>query len=195
MAHTNRVGDLPIALIPRHQSTPVQLRLPTIMKEYVTSEVSSSVFDHDCYKIYPPGLSQLFHGTAPPQVSPETYTYLIHALLSMQGAVPPPSVPSQSVSYPQGLFPGPSAPSVAPHALHQVTHLHTPPAPSSGPPSHFTSTNTPAIATQHSASFHADAPSDAGDSADESTIVAEDKRRRNTSASGLYSSNCRTLQL
>jgi hypothetical protein len=47
--------------------------------------------------------------------------------------------------------------------------------------------------TQHSASFPANPSSDAGDTADEAVAVAEDKRRRNTSASGLYSSDCRTF--
>jgi len=42
------------------------------------------------------------------------------------------------------------------------------------------------MATQHSASFHANAPSDAGDTADEAAAVAEDKRRRNTSASARF---------
>ncbi|OAX44851.1 hypothetical protein K503DRAFT_728580 [Rhizopogon vinicolor AM-OR11-026] len=133
--------------------------------------------------MYPPG-----HLSVPPQVPPEAYTYLIHALLSMQGAIPPPPAHStQSVEYLQGLFPCPSASSVSPHVPHQAMHSEPPfVMPSTESLSHFSSSNTSAMATPHSASFHANAPSDAGDTADEAAIVAEDKRRRNTSASARF---------
>jgi len=41
------------------------------------------------------------------------------------------------------------------------------------------------MGTPHSATFHVDAHLDTGDTAEEAALVAEDKRRRNTSASGM----------
>ncbi|KAG0703104.1 hypothetical protein DFH29DRAFT_917907 [Suillus ampliporus] len=143
-----------------------------------------------------------FHGAAPPQVPPEAYNYLIHALLSMQGAIPPPAAYNQPLPYPQGQFPGLSTSSVLPHVPHQTMHSNPSLAMSStGPLSQFSS-NAPATATPHSAGFHNSTstvqepsastssntnttPSDAGDITDESAI-AEDKRRRNTSASARF---------
>lgn len=140
------------------------------------------------------GTGHHFHGAAPPHVPPEAYNYLIHALLSMQGAMSPPAAQNQSLPYPQGQFPaGLSTSSVFPHVPHQAMHSNPPLAMSStGPLSHFP----PAMMTPYSG-FHStanepsalassDAPSDAGDITDEAAAIAEDKRRRNTSASARF---------
>lgn len=70
-------------------------------------------------------------------------------------------------------------------------HSHSPLVmPSTG---YVSPSNAQAIETPHSASFHANPPSDAGDTADEAAIVAEDKRRRNTSASGVLFPGSRSI--
>lgn len=142
------------------------------------------------------GTGHHFHGAAPPQVPPEAYNYLIHALLSMQGAIPPQTAHNQSLPYPsQGQFPaGPSTSSAFPNVPHQTMHSNLPLAMSStGPFSQFP----PAMMSPHSG-FHSTVnepsafassdttPSDAGDNADEAAAIAEDKRRRNTSASARF---------
>lgn len=141
------------------------------------------------------GTGQHFHGTAPPHVPPEAYNYLIHALLSMQGAIPPQTAHNQSLPYLQGQFPaGPSTPSVFPNVPHQAMHSNLPLAmASTGHLSHFP----PAMMTPYSG-FHNTvneppafpssntASPDASDNADETAAIAEDKRRRNTSASARF---------
>ncbi|KAG2350627.1 hypothetical protein BDR05DRAFT_994000 [Suillus weaverae] len=141
------------------------------------------------------GTGHHFHGAAPPHVPPEAYNYLIHALLSMQGAIPHQTAHNQSLPYPHGQFPaGPSTSSVFPNVPHQAMHSNLPHAVSStGPLSHLT----PAMMTPHSgvhstfdepsalASSNTTSP-DASDNADEAAAIAEDKRRRNTSASAKF---------
>lgn len=141
------------------------------------------------------GTGQHFRGAAPPHVPPEAYNYLIHALLSMQGAVPPPpqTAHNQSLPYPQGQFPaGPSTSSNFSDVPYQAMHHNLPLAMSStGSLSHFP----PAMMTPHS-SFHStinepsavasSASPDASDNADEASAIAEDKRRRNTTASARF---------
>ncbi|KAG1755044.1 uncharacterized protein EDB91DRAFT_269441 [Suillus paluster] len=141
------------------------------------------------------------NGAALPQVPPEAYNYLIHALLSMQGAIPPPAAYNQSLPYPPGQFSGPSTSSIIHHVPHQAMHSNPPIAmPSTGSLSQFYS-NTPGMVTPHSASSHNSrgtvngpaasvpsntTPSDPGDITDEVAAIAEDKRRRNTSASARF---------
>ncbi|KAG2156455.1 uncharacterized protein EDB93DRAFT_1247164 [Suillus bovinus] len=141
------------------------------------------------------GTGHQFHGGAPPHVPAEAYNYLIHALLSMQGAIPPKTAHNQSLPYPQGQFPaGPSTSSVFSGVPHQAMHSNLPPVMSpTGPIPHFPST----MMTTHSG-FHSTvneptafassstASPDASDNADEAAAIAEDKRRRNTSASARF---------
>lgn len=141
------------------------------------------------------GTEHHFYGTTPPHVPPEAYNYLINALLAMQGAIPPQTAHNQSLPYPQGQLPeGPSTSSLFPNAPHKSMYSNLPLAMSStGPLSHFS----PAIMTPHSG-FHSTAnessvfassnaaSSDASDNADEAAAIAEDKRRRNTSASARF---------
>lgn len=141
------------------------------------------------------GTEHHFHGAAPPQVPPEAYNYLINALLSMQGAIPPQTAYNQSPPYPQGQFPaGPSTSSAFSNVPHQAMHSNLPLAMSStgsfsqfppammSPHSGFHSTvNEPSVFASSNAT-----PSDASDNADEVAAIAEDKRRRNTSASARF---------
>lgn len=113
----------------------------------------------------------------------------------MQGAIPPQTAQNQSLPYPQEQFPGdPSTSSNFPNVPHQSMYSNLSLAMSStGPLSHFP----PAMMTPHPG-FHntADEPSvfassntassDASDNADEAAAIAEDKRRRNTSASARF---------
>ncbi|KAG1773086.1 hypothetical protein EDD22DRAFT_858918 [Suillus occidentalis] len=107
------------------------------------------------------GTGHHFHGATPPHVPPEAYNYLIHALLSMQGAIPPQTAHNQSQSTrPLSHFP-PAM--MTPH-----------------PGFHSTANESSLFASSNTAS------SDASDNADEASAIAEDKRRRNTSASARF---------
>jgi hypothetical protein len=141
------------------------------------------------------GTGHHFHGATPPQVPPEAYNYLIHALLSMQGAIPPQTAHNQSSPYLQGQFTaGPSTSTAFPNVPHQDMHSNLPlamsstgsfsqfpPAMMSPHPGFQSTVNEPsAFASSHTPS------SDASDNADEAAAIAEDKRRRNTSASARF---------
>ncbi|KAG2155427.1 hypothetical protein DEU56DRAFT_750982 [Suillus clintonianus] len=143
------------------------------------------------YKTYLPG--HHFHGSTPPHVPPEAYNYLIHALISMQGAIPPPVAHNQSSPYHQGQFPAGSSSSVFPN-VPQTMHSNAPLAMSSTAPlshvspammtgfpnSRSTVNEPPAFAPSNTAI------SDPGDMTDEAAAIAEDKRRRNTTASARF---------
>lgn len=163
-------------------------------------EASSNSGDHTSQPVnnatHNTGAGPHFHGAAPPHVPPEAYNYLIHALLSMQGAIPPQTTHNQSLPYPQEQFPGGSSTSSNfPNVPYQSMYSNTPLATSStGHLSHFP----PAMMNPHPgfhgtaneasvfASSNTASPSDASDNADEAAAIAEDKRRRNTSASARF---------
>ncbi|KAG1885648.1 hypothetical protein F4604DRAFT_114264 [Suillus subluteus] len=107
----------------------------------------------------------------------------------------PSTAQNQSSPYPQGQFPaGPSMSSAFPNVPHQAMHSNLPLSMSSTgsfsqfPPAmmspqsgfHSTVNEPPAFASSNVT------PSDASDNADEAAAIAEDKRRRNTSASARF---------
>lgn len=164
-------------------------------------EASSNSSDHTSQPVNNStrntGAGHHFHGAAPPHVPPEAYNYLIHALLSMQGAsIPPQTAHNQSLPYPQEQFPGGSSTSSnfthvpyqsmysnPPLATSSTGHLpHFPPAMMNPHPGfHGTANEASVFASSNTA-----LPSDASDNADDAAAIAEDKRRRNTSASARF---------
>ncbi|KAF8140039.1 hypothetical protein EV363DRAFT_1153378, partial [Boletus edulis] len=115
--------------------------------------------------------------TAP--LPPETYTYLIHALLSLQGSAYPLPAPTYP-PLPNYNFPWP---------LDTVPQISS--APIAGPSS-FYPTNPPILFPPHvvppSPGASPTTPSTAQDpeEMEEATSVTEDKRRRNTAASARF---------
>lgn len=118
----------------------------------------------------PPLYFQAPH-TAPPTLPPETYTYLIQALLSLQGSAYPPTFPYPPYPWPPDTVPPIStAPIAGPSSFYPTN----PPIPLS-----------PSISSQFTPSPAASSTTAQDPEGTEDTIpTAEDKRRRNTAASG-----------
>ncbi|KAH7914484.1 hypothetical protein BJ138DRAFT_385990 [Hygrophoropsis aurantiaca] len=141
------------------------------------------------------------HGSIapPPQLPPEAYNYLIHALISMQGASS--TTNSQSAtgfSYhgqTSALPPHPSWPPPPSNPYQSHVPLQ------SGPPSqfsyeqlmmqlpsasHFNATSSSQFSSMPQAPANS-SPQETGDQSDSETVsIAEDKRRRNTAASARF---------
>ncbi|KIJ68640.1 hypothetical protein HYDPIDRAFT_106870 [Hydnomerulius pinastri MD-312] len=140
----------------------------------------------------------------PPQVPPETYNYLIHALLSLQGSASHPHP-----QYPPGIYPHGTQPGVQLQAGPSSYGWPVPPSgnhPLSGPPiagsPSIFSSNAPVTINHGSVPQSQAGPShlpvppvtvpsnvpqeEDADQSEDGISVTEDKRRRNTAASARF---------
>lgn len=138
--------------------------------------------------------------TAPPHVPPETYNYLLHALLALQHSAAQQQHPQHAESYlhaiPPSQYTQPGPPtygwSVPPGGAPPVSNIN---GTSAGLPSMYQHNTTPLFQNavpqmmtpvSQSATQYAVSPTSAPENPDQAEEIstAEDKRRRNTAASG-----------
>jgi len=139
--------------------------------------------------------------TTPPHVAPEAYSYLINALIAMQQSAAQQQHPQHTENYPYAMPPGqytqPGPPtygwSIPPGGALPMSNIN---GTSAGIPSMYPHNTTPLFQNavpqmmtpvSQSATQYAASPTSAGenpDQAEEAISTAEDKRRRNTAASG-----------
>ncbi|KAH7883804.1 hypothetical protein F5I97DRAFT_1895761 [Phlebopus sp. FC_14] len=168
-----------------------QAAQPGVSNSSRTNEDPTSANPHHLSNAYIPGY------LGPPHVPPETYNYLIHALLSLQGSVSHPYPQSQS-TYPHA---GPADPSpLLPQGwqlLSSGVQLPTGSIPTSDLPSIYAQPSISGVVAQNAAGpscapLPLVVPSSGltesnSDQTDEATSIAEeDKRRRNTAASARF---------
>ncbi|KAH0838496.1 hypothetical protein J3R83DRAFT_6812 [Lanmaoa asiatica] len=134
---------------------------------------------------------QVLHAVPPP-LPPETYNYLIHALLSLQGSAShahyPPSYPHPFHSSPNCHYPWPpgTAPSISTASIESLSSFY-----STNPPVPLPSRTVPQSAgslqfTPSPAASSTTVLTEQDPEETEDAVVTEDKRRRNTAASARF---------